>query len=58
MDQEQGDELGGARRQWRPSSVWRVIGIGVAVTAVVAGLGFVGYVALLAMALSSWGSNK
>lgn len=38
--------------------VWRVLGITVAVVAVVVGLGFVGYVALIAIALNSWGSNK
>lgn len=43
---------------WRPASVWKVIGITAAVAAVVLGLGFVGYVALVAWAFSSYGSNK
>jgi hypothetical protein len=38
--------------------VWKVIGITAAVVAVVVGLGLVGYVALIAIAVSSWGSNK
>jgi hypothetical protein len=45
-------------REWRPSSVWKVIGTTVAVLAVVVGLGFVGYIALVALAFSSYGSNK
>jgi hypothetical protein len=45
-------------REHRPSSVWKVIGITVAVLAVVVGLGFVGYIALVALAFSSYGSNK
>ena len=45
-------------RAHRPSSVWKVIGITVAVLAVVVGLGFVGYIALIAWAVSSYGSNK
>jgi hypothetical protein len=34
------------------------LGIVVAVVAVAGGLAFVGYIALVAIALSSWGSNK
>ena len=58
MDQEQH----GGPYQWRerrpPRSVWKVIGITVGVLAVVVGLGFVGYIALVAIAFSSYGSNK
>ncbi|TQJ51429.1 hypothetical protein [Phycicoccus sp. SLBN-51] len=46
------------RRERRPVSVWKVIGITVAVLAVVVGLGFAGYIALVALAFSSYGSNK
>ena len=58
MEQEQ--QVGGSPegRERRPSSVWKVIGITVAVLAVVVGLGFVGYIALIAIAFSSYGSNK
>ena len=58
MEQEQhvgGPPQGQGRR---PSSVWKVIGITVAVLGVVVGLGFVGYIALIAVAFSSYGSNK
>jgi len=54
--QEGGPE--GRHRTWTPASVWRVIGITAAIAASVVGLGFVGYVALIAIALNSWGSNK
>jgi Na+(H+)/acetate symporter ActP len=46
------------RPERRRVSVWKVIGITVAVLAVVVGLGFVGYIALVALAFSSYGSNK
>lgn len=58
MEQEQhagGPQQGEGRRPW---SVWKVIGITIGVVAVVVGLGFVGWVALVAIAFSSYGSNK
>jgi hypothetical protein len=59
MDGErQSDNQHGRRREWTPTSVWRAIGIVVAIAAAVVGLGFVGYVALIAVAFSSYGSNK
>ncbi|SES11971.1 hypothetical protein SAMN05216199_2069 [Pedococcus cremeus] len=58
MEHEQHSLEQPKRREWRPASVWKVIGITVAVLAVVVGLGFVGYIALVALAFSSYGSNK
>jgi hypothetical protein len=57
QEQQQGDGRS-RRRVWTPASVWKVIGITTAVAAAVVGLGVVGYVALVAIAVSSWGSNK
>ncbi len=56
-EQEEPERQGPAPRPGG-TRVWRVLGITVAVVAVVVGLGFVGYVALIAIALNSWGSNK
>lgn len=56
-DRQDGHHVG-RHRGWRPMSVWRSIGIAAAIAAVVVGLGFVGYVAIIAMAFSAWGSNK
>jgi hypothetical protein len=58
MELEQ--QPGGAqpRPQRRPSSAWKVIGITVGVVALVVGLGFVAFIAWVAIAFSSYGSNK
>lgn len=58
MEHEQHSLEQPRRRERRQPSVWKVIGITVAVLAVVVGLGFVGYIALIALAFSSYGSNK
>ena len=57
QEQQAGDRHG-QRRGRTSASVWKVIGITAAVAAVAVGLGAVGYVAFIAIALSSWGSNK
>jgi hypothetical protein len=44
--------------QERWNAVWRVVGITVAVVAVLAGLAMVAGTVLLVVAFNSWGGNK
>jgi Na+/H+ antiporter NhaD/arsenite permease-like protein len=58
VDQQQPSEPQPPRRVWRPSSVWKAIGIGAAIAAALTGLGSVAFIAWIAIAFSSHGSNK
>jgi hypothetical protein len=51
-----GDQRDRVRSSWRPT--WRTIGIVLAVVAGLAGLASVGFIVLMMMAISSYGSNK
>ena len=42
----------------RPPSVWRTVGIVLAVTAGVAGLALVAFAIVVVVSLNSWASNK
>jgi hypothetical protein len=58
VDQQQPSEPQPPRRVRRPFSVWKAIGIGAAIAAALAGLGYVAFIAWIAIAFSSYGSNK
>lgn len=57
-----GPDLAGQQPTWQPPrrgrNVWRIIGVVAIAVLIAGGLAYLGFMALLMMAMSSYGSNK
>jgi len=57
-----GPDLAGQQPTWQPAprgrNIWRIIGVVAIAVLVAGGLAYLGFMALLMMAMSSYGSNK